>query len=723
MLSPQFSYSSRCVGKPERVFSGFPQMVRLTGNNLGTMIQVDGGIAGVLFSLLGCTNRFASLAGPRCLLMAVTVAVFASLLATAPVRAETRSLSLYFVHTKERATITFKKNGRYNQAGLKKLNRFLRDWRQKESTKMDPRLFDLLWEVYQASGSKKHIHVVSAYRSPKTNALLRKRSRGVAKKSQHIRGRAMDFYLPDVPIKKLRRIGMKFQVGGVGYYPKSGSPFVHLDIGSVRSWPRMNRRELSQLFPKGKTLHLPSDGKPLPGYKQALADYKSRVSSKAIQVAGGGAKRKSSGGGNVIAGLFNRKDKKPDPKPSRAQTQVAAVATPVDSNPTLASAFVPNPAVVPRPEARPNPPDAGVQVALAQITTEVANAPQLAPQSDVAPRQSDSAAQQAGAIPEQGGVPIIVPGPEAVQDPVAVAALDDRRVVDERRAVETALLSAPLRRTSGTGDADVPFILASVRPQSRPSAVSGDLPVPSYATTGFASKPLTRADIRENVLVPSRTPENVLVPSGALAPSEAQPAPNTSQLAYVPLPTLRPDFAGQDTGILTASLDAGAAITQTGTPAPGMPIPTPSPLWVARNAPEMVAQPPVQIALAPTSGETSQSDSDIRANAFLPAPQMQKSKGGRPRPSDAAQNRPSSLRQEAVWSQNMMNGRTFDSTRVAALNRPVSAPEFVSHYMRSVPSTIHVEGFSPDNRVASADQFSGRAVNFMTVARFETRSQ
>lgn len=147
------------------------------------MIQVDGGIAGVLFSLLGRTNRFANSAGQRCLLMAVTATFFACLMATAPARAETRSLSLYFIHTKERATITFKKNGRYDQGGLKKLNRFLRDWRQKESTKMDPRLFDLVWEIYQASGSKKHIHVVSAYRSPKTNSLLRKRGRGVAKKA------------------------------------------------------------------------------------------------------------------------------------------------------------------------------------------------------------------------------------------------------------------------------------------------------------------------------------------------------------------------------------------------------------------------------------------------------------------------------------------------------------------------------------------------------------
>ncbi|QRM57022.1 DUF882 domain-containing protein [Sinorhizobium sp. BG8] len=202
----------------------------------------------------------------------------------------TRSLKLYFVHTREKAEITFKRNGRYDSKGLQQLNRFLRDWRRNEPTKMDPRLFDLVWEVYQKSGSRDYIHVVSAYRSPATNSMLRSRSKGVAKKSQHMLGKAMDFYLPDVKLKNLREIGMKFQVGGVGYYPTSGSPFVHMDVGSVRAWPRMNRQELVRLFPDGKTMHLPSDGKPLPGYEQAVADYKRRVGDSSVQVAGGGSK-------------------------------------------------------------------------------------------------------------------------------------------------------------------------------------------------------------------------------------------------------------------------------------------------------------------------------------------------------------------------------------------------------------------------------------------------
>ena len=119
---------------------------------------------------------------------------------------------------------------------------------------MDPRLIDLVWSVYRAVGARDYIHVVSGYRSPATNSMLRSRSKGVAKKSQHMLGKAMDFYIPGVSLKKLRETGMKMQIGGVGYYPRSGSPFVHMDVGNVRHWPRMSRRELVAMFPNGKTL-------------------------------------------------------------------------------------------------------------------------------------------------------------------------------------------------------------------------------------------------------------------------------------------------------------------------------------------------------------------------------------------------------------------------------------------------------------------------------------
>lgn len=201
--------------------------------------------------------------------------------------AETRSLKLYFTHTGERANIVYKRNGRFDPKGLSQINRILRDWRRNEPTKMDPRLLDLVWEVYDRVGARDYIHVVSAYRSPRTNNMLRGRSRntGVAKKSQHTLGKAMDFFIPGVKISTLRATAMQMQVGGVGYYPTSGSPFVHLDVGSVRAWPRMSQRELANLFPNGRTLHLPTNGRPLPGYQQALADYKRRIGPRSIEIA------------------------------------------------------------------------------------------------------------------------------------------------------------------------------------------------------------------------------------------------------------------------------------------------------------------------------------------------------------------------------------------------------------------------------------------------------
>ncbi|MCQ4079009.1 DUF882 domain-containing protein, partial [Klebsiella pneumoniae] len=90
------------------------------------------------------------------------------------------SLYLYYTHTKETARIVFKRNGNYVQSGLNELNRFLRDWRRNEPAKMDPRLFDLIWEVYQEVGATQPINIVSAYRSPKTNEMLRQTSSGVA---------------------------------------------------------------------------------------------------------------------------------------------------------------------------------------------------------------------------------------------------------------------------------------------------------------------------------------------------------------------------------------------------------------------------------------------------------------------------------------------------------------------------------------------------------------
>lgn len=182
-----------------------------------------------------------------------------------------RTLYLHHTHTGETGSFTFKRNGQYDQKVLRQLNVFLADWRTKEPTKMDPALFDLLWEVYQEVGGTQPYNIVSSYRSPKTNKMLASKSSGVADNSQHMRGKAMDVFIPGVNLSKLRATAMKHQVGGVGYYPTSGSPFVHIDTGNVRAWPRMTRAQLKKVFPDGKTLHLPTDGKPLSNEGRAYA--------------------------------------------------------------------------------------------------------------------------------------------------------------------------------------------------------------------------------------------------------------------------------------------------------------------------------------------------------------------------------------------------------------------------------------------------------------------
>jgi uncharacterized protein YcbK (DUF882 family) len=185
---------------------------------------------------------------------------------------DTRTLSFHHMHTGEDVTITFKRDGRYDDAALKKLDWFMRDWRKDQSTHMDPHLFDLLWQVYREVGANQPIQVVCGFRSPGTNAMLRRRSSGVAQFSQHTLGHAIDFYIPGVALGDVRAIGLQLQRGGVGFYPTSGSPFVHMDTGTVRHWPSIPRETLVKIFPNGKTVHVPADGRPLPGYALALRE-------------------------------------------------------------------------------------------------------------------------------------------------------------------------------------------------------------------------------------------------------------------------------------------------------------------------------------------------------------------------------------------------------------------------------------------------------------------
>ena len=209
---------------------------------------------------------------------------------------DTRTILLSDQHTNESGSFTFMVNGLYDQAVLDKLNWFCRDWRLNEPTKMDPHLFDIIWEVYRELGSTQPIDVLSGYRSPQTNAMLRRRSRQVAEHSQHMQGKAVDAHFLDVSTGRIRDIAMRMQAGGVGFYPTGNTPWVHIDSGSVRYWPKMSRDALTRLFPDGKTVFIPADGQPMPGYELARAEIEARGGN--VQVARGG------GIGGIFSWLF-----------------------------------------------------------------------------------------------------------------------------------------------------------------------------------------------------------------------------------------------------------------------------------------------------------------------------------------------------------------------------------------------------------------------------------
>ena len=182
---------------------------------------------------------------------------------------ETRTISIFNIHTKETITVTFKRDGKYDDDALARLNTFMRDWRVNQETKMDPVLIDHIWTLHKELGSTVPVHLICGYRTAETNANLRKHGGGQAKKSQHILGKAADITFPDVPVKVLRNSALVWEWGGVGYYPTSGVPFVHVDTGNVRMWPRIPRLELAALFPVGHSKYTPKDGKPI-----TMADYK-----------------------------------------------------------------------------------------------------------------------------------------------------------------------------------------------------------------------------------------------------------------------------------------------------------------------------------------------------------------------------------------------------------------------------------------------------------------
>jgi len=145
-----------------------------------------------------------------------------------------RRLDFYHTHTGKRLDVAYKRNGEYVPEALKNINAFLSDFRTGDSIEMDPKLLDLIFDLRQELGGDGTYEVISAYRSPKTNEMLRGRSNGVAKNSQHLLGKAIDVRLTGVESAKLRDTAIAMQRGGVGYY--ASPDFVHIDTGRARRW-------------------------------------------------------------------------------------------------------------------------------------------------------------------------------------------------------------------------------------------------------------------------------------------------------------------------------------------------------------------------------------------------------------------------------------------------------------------------------------------------------
>jgi uncharacterized protein YcbK (DUF882 family) len=179
--------------------------------------------------VLSRRSFLASVAGAAMSMAAPTV-----IASVAPATARDRELSFYNTHTGENLSTTFWSDGNYLDEGIEEISWLLRDHRADKASTMDPKLLDLLYQLQQKVEQRGEFHVISGYRSPATNDMLSKLSSGVAKRSYHMLGQAIDVRLPGFDTQQLKQAAIALKGGGVGYY--SSSDFVHLDVGKVRYW-------------------------------------------------------------------------------------------------------------------------------------------------------------------------------------------------------------------------------------------------------------------------------------------------------------------------------------------------------------------------------------------------------------------------------------------------------------------------------------------------------
>ncbi len=594
-------------------------------------------------------------------------------------RADTRSLKLYFVHTGEKAEIVFKRNGRYDAAGLQQLNRFLRDWRRNEPTKMDPRLFDLIWQAYRTSGSDDYIHVICGYRSPSTNSMLRSRSKGVAEKSQHMLGRAMDFYIPDVKLRTLRDIGLRLQGGGVGYYPTSGSPFVHMDVGNVRHWPRMSRQELVAVFPRGNTLHVPSDGKPLPGFEQALAAYKSRQASGNLAIASLGNNSTRRGARGLLAAFFGgggADEDEDDASTAVASAQPPVPAKPVAKQPEMRAV----PPALAGPAEQPGKPDIRI------VPPELARPAEM-PQDQLSQPEPGSliAALPRNGVPVPNAAPrppagIGQAGPETV--PFQVASGIDVPATDGPK-VNVPL---PTRRPNYTPP---PELVADADNSGDDDSVSALLAMAGDNGHGAVPMPSGRPDDDDPSFIVAALPS----PHAKL-----QALSNANPVAVAPADAASAAYAPADDDDDPFGIPPSDAIGLKGAgPA-------------AKGARVLTASASPRAALEarlPGTDPAKALASGVRTTA----------KGARPHSSDGKPGPKSVVLaaqpQAARWAW------SSDTELAQATVHSTSPPAYAYNLVRTAPREVYTAGFKAETKVADANRFTGKAVEFLSLARFD----
>jgi uncharacterized protein YcbK (DUF882 family) len=412
------------------------------------------------FNSLSAPNKGIK-AGARIGLASALLMLGAGSVHDATAQNETRTLTFHHTHSDEDLTVTFKRDGRYDEDALKKLNHFLRDWRSQEQTEMDRHLFDILWEVYRDVDGKQPIQIISSYRSPATNAMLRHRSAhsGVARFSQHMLGHAMDFYIPGVPLEQIRYAGLRLQRGGVGFYPTSGSPFVHLDTGSIRHWPRMTHDQLVKVFPDGRTVHVPTDGVPLKNYELAKADIEKR---------GDGDNAATIGKASFLASLFKGKGKAKANDDEEEAAVEPAKPEPTKPAPVVVAAAKPAPvAPAPAPAARAKLP--AIQLASADLQS--VQPPRPAQPAPVADKAEPKPQTPADIINARGFWDDSTAPKQAT--PAQVAALSARKALETADPQPTASISQAYQALA--------YAPPSTSPVDHSNIVAASAPIPARA--------------------------------------------------------------------------------------------------------------------------------------------------------------------------------------------------------------------------------------------------